>query len=63
MDTLTATTLAAVLDEPEVALLAEVLRVLGHDRVVDALVETLTVEAAGGRLTHDDSSFHTNPSW
>jgi hypothetical protein len=39
VDTLTAAELAAALDEPEVALLAEGLRALGFERIVDALAE------------------------
>ena len=55
MDELTPVALAAVLDEPHVDLLAEVLRVLGPVRPVEAL----TVEANGGMRTQDGSRRRT----
>jgi hypothetical protein len=42
MDTLTATTLAEVLHEPEKALLARVLKMLGQERCAAILADTLT---------------------
>jgi hypothetical protein len=59
-DQLNATTLAQVLDEPEVALLAQVLRLLGPERTVDALAEALTREAAGGMRTKDGARRKTS---
>jgi hypothetical protein len=50
VDTLAAAELAAVLDEPTAAPLAEGLRALGFERIVDALAE-------GG------SSAPANPNW
>ena len=50
MDTLTATTLAEVLQEPEKALLALVLRTLGQERCAAILADTLTIESNGGML-------------
>jgi hypothetical protein len=47
-DQLNAATLAQVLDEPMVALLAQVLQLLSPERTIGALVEALTIEAAGG---------------
>src|SRR5882724_10660483 len=55
MDELTPVALAAVPDEPHVDLLAEVLRVLGPVRPVEAL----TVEANGGMRTQDGSRRRT----
>jgi hypothetical protein len=52
-DQLNAETLAQILDEPQVALLAEVLRVIGSERTIDALAEALLVEATGGMRTRD----------
>ena len=51
MDTLTAEKLADVLQEPNVLLLRQVLRVLGEARCRDMLAETLTIESQGGMLT------------
>ena len=51
MDVLTAETLAEVLQEPNVLLLKQVLRVLGEERCIDLLTETLTLEANGGMPT------------
>ena len=51
MDVLTADRLAEVLQEPNVLLLKQVLHVLGEERCIDLLTETLTLEANGGMLT------------
>jgi Phosphorylated adapter RNA export protein, RNA-binding domain len=51
MDTLTPTTLAEVLQEPEKALLARVLKMLGQERCAAILADTLTIESNGGMLT------------
>lgn len=51
MDVLTATQLAEVLQEPEKALLARVLKTLGQERCTQALADTLTIESNGGMLT------------
>ena len=51
MDTLTADMLAASLQESKKALLAKVLRTLGHERCQAIFVETLTIESNGGMLT------------
>ena len=51
MDPLTAEKLAAVLQEPNVLLLRQVLRVLCEARCRDMLAETLTMESQGGMLT------------
>jgi hypothetical protein len=51
MDTLTADTLAAFLHESKKALLAKVLRTLGHERCQAIFAETLTIESNGGMLT------------
>jgi hypothetical protein len=53
MDTLTVETLAAILQEPKVPLLRQVLRTLGQDRCAAILADTLTSEANGGMLTKD----------
>jgi hypothetical protein len=50
LDTLTAEKLAAVLQEPNVLLLRQVLRVLGEAHCRDLLAETLTIESQGGML-------------
>ena len=50
MDTLTADRLAEVLQEPEKALLARVLRQLGQERCAAILADTLTIESNGGML-------------
>src|SRR5262245_43161486 len=51
MDTLTATVLSEVLHEPEKALLARVLKMLGQERCAAILADTLTIESNGGMLT------------
>ena len=51
MDTLTAEKLAAALQEPDKALLARVLTMLGQDRCAAILADTLTTESQGGMLT------------
>jgi hypothetical protein len=51
MDTLTPTTLAELLQEPEKALLARVLKMLGQERCAAILADTLTIESNGGMLT------------
>jgi hypothetical protein len=51
MDTLTADTLAASLHESKKALLAKVLRTLGHERCQAIFAETLSIESNGGMLT------------
>src|SRR5215471_14306914 len=51
MDTLTPTTLAEVLQEPDKALLARVLTMLGQERCAAILADTLTIESNGGMLT------------
>ena len=51
MDTLTADTLAASLQESKKALLAKVLRTLGHERCQAIFAETLSIESNGGMLT------------
>jgi hypothetical protein len=58
-DPLTVDTLAAVLQEPNVPLLQQVLRVLGADRTAALLAETLQREAAGGMLTRDGTRRRT----
>ena len=59
MDTLTAEltpqVLADILQEPEKALLAKVLRQLGQERCAAILADTLEVEANGGMLLKDGS--------
>jgi len=51
MDTLTATALSEVLQEPEKALLARVLKSLGQERCAAILADALAIEANGGMLT------------
>jgi PHAX RNA-binding domain len=51
MDTLTAEKLAAALQEPDKALLARVLTILGQERCAAILADTLTIESQGGMLT------------
>ena len=51
MDTLTAEKLADVLQEPNVPLLRQVVRMLGPDRCAVLLAEALTIEQRGGMLT------------
>jgi hypothetical protein len=55
MDTLTATALSEILQEPERALLARALRQLGQERCAQVLAATLEVEAHGGMLLKDGS--------
>src|SRR6516164_5435681 len=59
MDTLTGETLAAILQEPKVPLLRQVLRTLGQDRCAAILADTLTSEANGGMLTKDGTRRRT----
>ncbi len=59
MDDLTGEQLAAVLQEPKVALLRQVLRTLGQDRTAAILTDTLQCEAAGGMRTKDGSRSRT----
>jgi hypothetical protein len=59
MDTLTVETLAAILQEPKVPLLRQVLRTLGQDRCAALLADTLQCEAQGGMLTKDGSRRRT----
>ncbi len=59
MDTLTVEKLAEVLQEPNVPLLREVLRILGSDRTHAVLTDTLQCEAAGGMLTTDGTRRRT----
>jgi hypothetical protein len=51
MDTLTADTLAAFLQESKKALLAKVLRTIGQERCAAIFAEACTIEANGGMLT------------
>lgn len=51
MDTLTADTLAASLQESKKALLAKVLRTLGQERCQAIFTEACAIEASGGMLT------------
>jgi PHAX RNA-binding domain-containing protein len=59
MDALTGEQLAAVLQEPKIALLRQVLRTLGQDRTAAILTATLQCEAAGGMRTKDGSRRRT----
>jgi len=59
MDTLTGETLAAILQEPKVPLLRQVLRTLGQDRCAAILADTLMSEANGGMLTKDGTRRRT----
>lgn len=59
VDILTSEKLAEVLQEPNVPLLRQVLRVLGFDRTIAVLTETLTCEANGGMLTTDGTRRRT----
>jgi len=59
MDPLTGETLAAILQEPKVPLLRQVLRTLGQDRCAALLADTLTSEANGGMLTKDGTRRRT----
>ena len=58
-DPLTVAQLAAVLHEPNVPLLRQVLRVLGADRTTALLAEALQYEAAGGMRTRDGTRRRT----
>jgi hypothetical protein len=58
-DPLTVDTLAAVLQEPNVPLLRQVMRVLGADRTTALLTAALQCEAAGGMLTRDGTRRRT----
>lgn len=53
MDTLTGETLAAILQEPKVPLLRQVLRTVGPERCAAILADTLACEARGGMRTTD----------
>lgn len=59
MDVLTADMLAQVLQEPEKALLARVLRQLGQERCAAILAATLEVESTGGLMLRDGSRRRT----
>jgi hypothetical protein len=59
MDTLTAETLAAILQEPKVPLLRQVLRTVGPERCAAILADTLSCEARGGMLTKDGTRRRT----
>lgn len=59
MDTLTVATLAAILQEPNVPLLRQVLRTLGQDRCAAILADTLACEARGGMHTKDGTRRRT----
>jgi len=59
MDVLTGDNLAEVLQESNVPLLTQVLRILGPDRTTAILTETLTCEANGGMLTKDGTRRRT----
>jgi hypothetical protein len=59
MDTLTGETLAAILQEPKVALLRQVLRTVGPERCAAILADTLACEARGGMRTTDGTRRRT----
>jgi PHAX RNA-binding domain len=59
MDTLTGETLAAILQEPQVALLRQVLRTVGPERGAAILADTLACEARGGMRTTDGTRRRT----
>ena len=59
MDTLTADKLAEVLGEPNLPLLRNVIRILGHDRCAAVLVDALQIEAAEGMRTKDGTRRRT----
>ena len=59
MDTLTGETLAAILQEPQVALLRQVLRTVGPERCAAILADTLACEARGGMRTTDGTRRRT----
>jgi|RhiMetdeSRZDD1v2_1073273.scaffolds.fasta_scaffold93504_5 PHAX RNA-binding domain-containing protein len=56
MDTLTVEQLAAILQEPKVPLLRQVLRTVGPERCAAILADTLAWEARGGMLTKDGTA-------
>jgi len=59
MDTLTGETLAAILQEPKVPLLRQVLRTVGPERCAAILADTLACEARGGMRTTDGTRRRT----
>jgi hypothetical protein len=59
MEELTVETLAEVLQESNVALLTQVLKLLGPDRTNTVLTETLHYEANGGMVTKDGTRRRT----
>ena len=59
MEELTVETLAEVLQESNMALLTQVLTILGPDRTSTLLIETLHCEANGGMLTKDGTRRRT----
>ena len=59
MDQITAEKLAEVLQEPNLPLLRQVVRILGHDRTAAVLVDALQIEAAGGLMTKDGTRRRT----
>jgi PHAX RNA-binding domain len=59
MDTLTAEALAAILQEPKVPLLRQVLRTVGPERCAAILADTLACEASGGMVTKDGTRRRT----
>jgi len=59
MDTLTVEQLAAILQEPKVPLLRQVLRTVGPERCAALLADTLACEASGGMLTKDGTRRRT----
>src|SRR5919109_4685643 len=59
MDALTVEQLAAILQEPKVPLLRQVLRTLGQDRCAAILADTLACEAHGGMVTTDGTRRRT----
>ena len=59
MDPLTVETLATILQEPNVPLLRQVLRILGQDRCAAILADTLACEARGGMVTTDGTRRRT----
>jgi PHAX RNA-binding domain len=59
MDELTVEKVAAVLQEPNIPLLRQILRTLGQDRWGAILMDTLTCEAQGGMLTKDGTRRRT----
>ena len=59
MGALTVEKVAEVLQEPNIPLLQQVFRTLGHDRCRAILADTLTCEANGGMLTKDGTRRRT----